>query len=133
MKISDKQYAQALFELVKDEPEEKRKKTIIGFAKFLVNNHGVFKLSGITKEFDTLWDKEFGIIGAEISSFSILDKKTEKLLQEYIKKVSGAKEIDIKTKTDKGIMGGVVIKYGDKIFDACLRSRLEKLKEKIIS
>lgn len=133
MKISNTQYAQVLFELTKNGAPKNNKKVIADFAKLLVARHDDFRFDKIISEFNKFWNKEFKIIDAEISSFSDLNKKTEDLLTSYIKKVSAAEEIKSTLKIDKNILGGVVIKYGDKIFDAGLKSRLEKLREKIIS
>lgn len=129
MKISTNQYAEALFALVNDASTEKSKKAVSKFAKLLVDNHDVFRAEKIISEFSRLWDKSRGNLEVEIISTHDLDGKTIKTLEEYIKKVSGATELKIIKKIDKSILGGVVIKYGDKIFDAGLKSRLEKFKE----
>lgn len=129
MKISTNQYAEALFALVNDTSTEKSKKAVSKFAKLLVDNHDVFRAEKIISEFSRLWDKSRGNLEVEIISAHDLDGKTIKTLEEYIKKVSGATELKIIKKIDKSILGGVVIKYGDKIFDAGLKSRLEKFKE----
>jgi len=133
MKISNQQYAQTLFELVKNESPENAKKIIADFARLLVARHDAYRLDKVLSEFNNFWNKEFRVIEAVISSFSSLNKNTEALLRDYIQKVSGAQEIETTFTIDKSILGGVVIKYGDRIFDAGLKSRLEKLKEKIIS
>ena len=85
----------------------------------------------IISEFEKFWNKEFKIVQAEVGSFSPLGEKTAALLESYIKKASGAQEVSVDFQIDKSILGGTVIKYGDKIFDAGLKTRLEKLKEKI--
>jgi len=61
-----------------------------------------------------------------------LDKETGKLLKNYITGLSGAKEVLVSEKTDKNILGGVIIKYGDKVLDGSLKTSLEELKEKMI-
>ena len=35
-------------------------------------------------------------------------------------------------KIDKNILGGVIIRYGDKVVDGSLKTQLEDLKEKLI-
>jgi F-type H+-transporting ATPase subunit delta len=133
MKISNAQYAQTLFDLVKDGQAETNRSAVAAFAKLLIARHDAFRLDKIMSEFEKLWDKAFDIIKAEVSSVSPLSTQTATLLEKYIKKTSGAREISMNFRIDKDILGGVVIKYGDKIFDAGLKSRLEKMKEKIIN
>jgi len=131
MKVNTKQYAQTLFSLVEGETKEKSLKIIENFARFLVKNNDAFRLEKIEKDFISLWDKERSILKVEIVSANELPVESENLLINYIKNKIGAKEINITRKLDKAILGGVIIKYGDKIFDASLRSRLDKLKETI--
>jgi F-type H+-transporting ATPase subunit delta len=131
MKISAKQYAQALFELVKEEKRDKVTKIVTRFAQFLTDNNDAFKFVRINKEFCRLWDKEFSIVTAEIKSAHKLSQETEIILEKYIKTISGASSLAITKKIDEAVLGGVVIKYGDKIFDAGLKSRLEKIRAAI--
>lgn len=131
MKINTKQYAQALFSLVEGQTKEKSLKIIDNFARFLVKNNDAFRFEKIEKDFNILWDKENSILKVEIISANELPVESEALLINYIKEKLGVKEINIVRKLDKSILGGVIIKYGDKIFDAGLRSRLDKLKETI--
>lgn len=131
MKITSAQYAQTLFELVKEGKPEKNRRAIAAFAQLLVNRHDAFRLDKIISEFEKFWNKEFKIVKAEVGSLSPLGEKTAALLESYIKKASGAQEVSVDFQIDKSILGGTVIKYGDKIFDAGLKTRLEKLKEKI--
>lgn len=131
MKISAQQYAQALFELIKEEKPEKTVATIKRFARFLTETNDAFKFDRIIKEFSRLWDKEFSIVTAEIKSAHKLNAETEAILEKYIKAVSQAKSLVVTKKVDTAILGGVIMKYGDKIFDAGLKSRLEKIKAAI--
>jgi F-type H+-transporting ATPase subunit delta len=133
MKITNSQYAKTLFDLVKDSSEKDRLVATKSFAKLLISRHDAYRLDKIISEFENIWNKEFNIVKAETSSFSPLNAATTKLLSEYIKKSSAAQEVVMDFKIDKSILGGVVIKYGDRIFDAGLKSRLNKLKERIIN
>jgi len=131
MKASVKQYAQALFDLSQGKDEKEIAKVIKDFAKLLVEHNQVAKLDRIVSHFSLLWNRENSIVEAEIVSASELDKKVVRLLEEYVKEVSQAKDVNISSTEDKNILGGVVIKYGDNIFDASLRTRLNELKKDI--
>ncbi len=133
MKIKPEQYARALFELTKDKNKTELKETITNFAKFLFKNNDAFKLDKILQEFSILCNKELLILEAEISSAHPLSQEIEELLKEYLKKESTAKEIKTDLKVNKDILGGVIIKYGDKIFDASIKNRLNKLKQSLLS
>ena len=42
------------------------------------------------------------------------------------------KEVEIKTSVNPKILGGVIIRFGDKLIDGSVRSRLYKLKRKLM-
>lgn len=133
MKISSKQYAQALFELSKDKDKVEVLEVVGNFANFLVKNNDFFKLDKILNDFNNLWNREFSIVEAKISSAHPLTNEIKDLLKEYLVKSSFAKEVVTDSVVDKNILGGVVIKYGDRIFDASLKTNLSRLKQTLLN
>jgi len=131
MKISPKQYAAALFESLLDVDDKDVSQIVKKFAALLRTNNESYKLGRIVKEFDGLWNKNFSVIEAEISSAREINEETEQALKLYIRKSLKVKNIVVSKKIDAAVLGGVVVKYGDKIFDASLKSKLESLKASI--
>ncbi len=131
MKIKSQQYALALFDLVKEKKGKELEKALASFANILVKRNDVFKLEKILAEFENSWYQENLVIKAEVKSARALSGKTLKDLAEKLKSLTKAKELLFEEKIDKSIMGGAVIKYGDKILDAGLKNRLDKLKESL--
>jgi ATP synthase F1 delta subunit len=131
MKITEKQYAASLYQSVKDKNKKEADVVIENFVKILIANNDVCKLNQIIEQFEKVWNKEEGIVEAEVISAKRLDNKIVKLLNGYIAKLSGAKKVETAERVDKNILGGVVIKYGDKILDGSLRTRLEDLKSQM--
>jgi ATP synthase F1 delta subunit len=131
MKISPKQYAQALFEVTVEAKEKEIKSALQKLALILVKNNDLGKLNKIFSIFSELWNKNQGIVEAEITSARELDSKIVKLLNGYIIKLSGADTVKIEEKVNQKILGGVIIKYGDKILDASMSGKLLSLKEKL--
>lgn len=132
MKITAKQYAQFFLETVSGKTEEKTKRAIENFAKILIAGGDESKLEKVIAHFIALWNKEKGIVEAEITSARELEKEIVKFLRGYIIRLSGAREVELKQKVDKGILGGVIIKYGDMVADRSLKTRLEELKVKMV-
>ncbi|NCN21893.1 ATP synthase F1 subunit delta [Candidatus Falkowbacteria bacterium] len=129
MKIKSQQYALALFELVKDKKGQELEKIVANFARLLTERNDDFKADKIALEFENLWYQENLVVRAEIKSARALKPATVKALAEKLRKISGAKELDLSEKVELDIIGGAVIKYGDKILDAGLKNRLQKFKE----
>lgn len=132
MKISPKQYAQALYEAIKDGDKKQAEKAIKKFAKILHTNNDVSKISAIIGFFSEMWNKKEGIIEAEITSAREISHETMQLLNDYLAKKTKSEKIVVKNKIDKNILGGVVIKYNDKVIDGSLKTVVRDLKNKII-
>ncbi|MFH0923831.1 MAG: ATP synthase F1 subunit delta [Candidatus Falkowbacteria bacterium] len=132
MKISVKQYAQSLYEAVADKSNSQIKNAVKNFFQILVQNNDLAKADEIINEFVKIWNKENGIIEAGVESAKALDDNIVKLLNNYIAELSGAKTVILNQTVNKYILGGVIIKYGDKILDGSLRARLGELKSRMI-
>ncbi|MDD5031440.1 MAG: ATP synthase F1 subunit delta [Patescibacteria group bacterium] len=129
MKITAKQYAKALFESVSAAPSDKVGEVVKNFCRALKANNQTSQLGKIIGQFEQIWDKKNNIVKAEIISALKLNSETEKIIEQYLKKTVGAKEIELSRKVDKNILGGVIIKYGDRILDESLRTRLAEFSQ----
>lgn len=132
MNISIKQYAKTLYRITDGKSKSEVEKTMEEFVAVLAENNDQGKIKKIIAEFNNLWNKEKGIIEAEVVSANELDSDIVKLLNNYIIKLSGAKEVVLSEKVDKKVLAGVVIKYGDKILDGSLKTKINELKEGMI-
>ena len=132
MKITSKQYATSLYETILDKKEGELKGVIENFVKIIIANNDLSKADSVISEFSKLWNKEKGVIEAEVLSAVKLDKETVDILSDYISNITKSKNVSIETETDKKLIGGVIIKYGDKILDGSLKTRLKDFKNKLV-
>jgi len=132
MKVTSKQYAESLYEAVKGKNDSQVKDAVKNFLEILIANNDISKADKIVKEFKKLWNKEEGIVEAEVVSARELGSDIIKLLNGYIVKLSKAKKVILNNKIDKDVLGGVVIKYEDKILDGSLRTKLGELKNEMV-
>jgi len=132
MKITPKQYALALYDSVKDKKDGEVKVALKKFVEVLRNNGDLSKINKIITVFNDIWNEKEGIVEAEITSARELDDKIVKLLNGHIVKLSGAEIVKTQEKVDRKILGGVILRYGDKILDASLLRKLNSLKSKIL-
>lgn len=86
----------------------------------------------IADEFIKLYDEAKGIVKAQIISAVPL---TADLRQEFIKIVADAtgKTVALEEKLDDKIIGGYVLRVGDRQVDASIRKRLNDLKLKLLN
>ena len=131
MKITEKKYAKALYDTVKDKKKDQVKSVLVEFIKLLNENNDLTKAEKIMSEFNKIWNKEEEIIEAEIISANELSKKTVKDLNDYIIELTKAKNVEVVEKVDKDLLGGVVLKYNDKIIDGSVRTKLGALRKEI--
>lgn len=131
MKFTPKHYATNLFNLVDGKKAEEVNVVLKSFVEVLAENNQIAKAKSIIEEFSKVWNREKGIIEAEIVSANELDEEMIEELKGYIAKESGRKKVEVITKIDKDILGGVVIKYEDQILDGSLKTKLVELKERM--
>ncbi len=131
MKVTPKQLALSLYETVEGKPAAQVKAVIGRFVELLAKKNMLAKADKIMAEFIKTWNEKNGIVEAEVMSAKELNKETVKLLKNYIIKLSGAREVMVDEKVDKSLLGGVVIKYGDKVIDGSLKGNLQDLKSSL--
>ena len=124
MKISNKQYAISLYEVVKNLSDKELESGIVEFVKLLYKNHKLKSADKIIDEFIKYAKKQAGIMDIEITSARKLDKQA----LEQIKDIFG-KETESKEKIDDRLIGGIKIKTDTVIFDGSLKTQLIKLKQ----
>ena len=133
MKLTNKKYAQALFESIDGKSEKEINVVLKNFIDLLIKKNALAKIDKILEEFDTIWNKENKIVKATITTAQELDKSTSTSLENYIKKLSGAEKLEVENKINKDLISGAIIKYGDRILDNSLKTRINNLRIKMIS
>jgi F-type H+-transporting ATPase subunit delta len=133
MKISLKKYAQALYEATADKSEAEAKRYIVNFVKILAENKDLKRADLIAKHFSKVWNREHGVTVIDVLTAQEMDSETVELLNGYIVKLFKADKVVIRKKVDKSILGGVVFRHGDMVYDASLKSRINGLKEAMIA
>ncbi len=129
MKATPKQYAQTLFESVRNVSKEEASKILDNFSKVLVENNQVSQLEKILSYFSNIWNKENNILEAEIITARELNADDLISIKKFAIERAGGKEIDIKVIVDKQLKGGFVVRLGDEIFDSSLKNRIASLKQ----
>ena len=100
---------------------------VAGFMKVLKKNNQLKMAGKIIEKFNGIYNQKNGIVEAEVTSREALDKDVSNKLRNYVSTKYKAKEVVIKNKIDENIKGGIIIKVGDEIIDASLKSRLINL------
>lgn len=99
------------------------------FLKLVVNKGRSAILFDTAKQFISQYNAIKGIVTAEVTSAIALTEANKLEIVSLVKKELGANEVIIKEKVDDKLIGGFIIKVGDKQFDASISGGLHKLKK----
>ena len=100
------------------------------FLSLLADKHRLVVLTGIAAEYQLLLDAEKGILRGEIVSAMPLDEKTRADVLGKLEKKAG-KALALDFKVDETLLGGMLLKVGDNVMDASLKTQLSLLKDTI--
>lgn len=100
------------------------------FCFLLADKNRLAYLPEIEDHFRVLLDEEQGIMRGEIvTAVSIAKAKRENIKKTLEKQLE--QNLVLSHRVDKDILGGLVLKVGDKVYDASLKAQLNMLKENI--
>jgi F-type H+-transporting ATPase subunit delta len=96
----------------------------------LLDGERVGNLVAISREVDAMIQAKSGRVTAEITSAQPLDAGQLQQITTALEKLSG-KKVDVSKKEDPELLGGVVAKVGDVVYDGSLRSQLRAIREEL--
>jgi len=99
------------------------------FFKLVVSKGRSAILYDTSEQFVAQYNAIKGIVTAEVTSASALTEANRAEIVALVKKELGASEVVVKAKVDAALIGGFILKVGDKQFDASIASGLTKLKK----
>ena len=87
-------------------------------------------IDAMVERFDELVRRERGISLAEIRTARPLDDEQRTAIAERLRALTGDR-IEIREVVDDALIGGVSVRIGDRLYDASVRSRLERLRARL--
>jgi len=97
----------------------------------LLDGERLASLPSISREVDAMIEARSGRISAEVTSARPLDAGELKQLTAVLEQLSG-KQVNITRREDPDLLGGVVAKLGDTVYDGSLRTQLRNLRDELI-
>ncbi len=105
---------------------------LVNFLELLAEKHRMPAIFRIRRRFDDLWAKANKRLEVTLTSAVELDRKIVEQVGEQIERQTD-RSIDLTSEVDPEILGGLVLRVGNKVLDASLRSKLEKLRKEVAS
>ena len=103
---------------------------LVRFLELLVEKHRMPVLFRIREEYDSLCEDAERRLGVEITSAVELDPATTTEVAEQIGRHTG-RTIELSRRVDPDIIGGLIVRVGNSILDASVRTRLESLRREV--
>ena len=85
-------------------------------------------LQEIARGFHNAYNEYKGISKATVTTAVPLDSKLRSEFERLVKKYSELKQVELIEKVDKDMIGGFILKIGDRQIDASLKNKLKALK-----
>lgn len=106
-------------------------KTVLNFMKLLIDKSRFSHIQDICHAFHDMYNKEYGIMVAYVTSAKALDEQEVQSLREVLE-TKTKKKVELVVNVDEDLMAGIRVKIGDQVIDNTARTRLENLKDMVV-
>lgn len=127
MKYNPRQYAQALYESLKDAKEDEVDLVFKNFYSILLRNNDLKLINKIIEKIEEIDKEERGVVEVEVTSAKEVDEDLMLKMRNLI-----GEKAEIQAKVDSGLIGGLKVQIGDLLIDGSIKAKLNKLKQSLI-
>jgi len=103
---------------------------VVNFLEALLERHRMPAIFRIRAQYEALWDAENRLLPVEVTSAVDLDEATVKSIGARIGEQTGQR-VELTSKVDPGILGGIILRVGNSILDASIKHRLDQLRKHV--
>jgi F-type H+-transporting ATPase subunit delta len=100
------------------------------FLELLIEKKRTPEVFRVRREFERLWKLENKRIDVTVTSAVELDPAVIEKVGAEVEKQTGRK-VELASRVDGEILGGIVLQVGNMVLDASIRNRLEKLRKSV--
>jgi F-type H+-transporting ATPase subunit delta len=103
---------------------------LLNFLELLLEKGRMPVIFRIRRQYEALWAKENKRLGVTVTSAVELDPEIAKRIGSEIEEQTG-NTVELESRVDPDILGGLVLQVGNMVLDTSIRSRLEKLRKSV--
>ena len=100
------------------------------FLEMLIEKHRMPAIFRIRRRFEELWKEENQRIEVTVTSAIELDPAIAEEVGAAVESQTG-KSVELTSRVDESIVGGLVLQVGNMVLDASIKNRLEKLRRSV--
>ena len=110
--------------------EERVETLTLQFLRLLVQKDRETLTKAILDQYQSLRDEQRGIVDAEVTVAQPLNDEDRTALVEALEEKTG-KDVRLHLEENPDLIGGLVIRIGDRVFDGSVRSQLNALRDQL--
>jgi F-type H+-transporting ATPase subunit delta len=99
----------------------------VNFFRLIARNRRLFAVADMLKDFRSLLATERGEVTADVASAHPLTSDQMTALKDALRAQIG-KDVQVNTRVDPNLLGGLIVKLGSRMIDSSLRTKLDNLK-----
>jgi len=103
------------------------------FLMLLVDRRRIVLLEGVCQHYLALLRQLNQTVLAEVTSAIELTEAQQQAVREQVISMTNARQVELDTKIDRDLIGGVIIRVGSQVIDASLRGQLRRLSLRLSS
>ncbi|BAY98099.1 ATP synthase F1 subuint delta [Tolypothrix tenuis PCC 7101] len=103
------------------------------FLQLLVDKRRIFFLEQILQQYLALLRQLNQTVLAEVTSAVPLTEAQQQAVKDKVLSITNARQVELEIKTDRDLIGGLIIKVGSQVIDASLRGQLRRLSLRLSS
>jgi F-type H+-transporting ATPase subunit delta len=104
---------------------------VYSFLHLVIDKHRERYLESIVDEYLVLYRELKNIAVAEVKSAFPLDSRQEDALLQILEKIT-SKTVEMQVNVAPELVGGIIIKIGDRVYDGSVKRQLQVLREHIV-
>lgn len=105
---------------------------MMNFLRLLLDKQRVSIVGEIARQYENFSNEALGILVADVTTARAMSDSLDKKLVAKLGEVTG-KTIKLRKHLDEKLIGGVIVRMGDKLVDGSLKSRMKALEAKLLA
>ena len=105
---------------------------VLNLIRLLARREKLDLLPAVAADFHALLNRQRGIVPALVTSAAPLTPDEDAAVRAKVVRLAGS-EVDLTTQVDPALIGGLTVRIGDRLIDASVRGRLERLREGLLA
>jgi F-type H+-transporting ATPase subunit delta len=105
---------------------------VLNLVKLMLRRGRIDQLPRVSAEFRRLDNARLGIVPATATTAAPLSQDEVRALVRRLEQMTGAR-IELELQVEPSLLGGLVVRVGDRLIDGSVRGRLERLRNQLVS